>query len=252
MDNFREIIFSGRNLRYFGLVLKKDNSLIDFAENSLELMNIKGSLIGDVISGDRSRKNVEKTLTFKTLPNEITYPEDKYIKLLTDWLNNVGGYYHTFEDSARSGYETEALLKSVGSIKKSFDKCYEISMTFSIRPYWHKKTGLKWVERSFVSSGTLTLINPENFEAFPFITVDSSTTGTDGGFTLYINRKPFAVSSLTSGGIQIDSERMRINPCTYAASNDLPYFVQGENSIVFSGNSAATFNLEIQPRWRVY
>lgn len=251
MVDFREITFAGRNLRTFGLVVKKGADFVSFADDNVDIKDISGSLIGGYISGDRSRKNVEKTYELKTLPYEITYPENKYVKLLTDWINEVRGYYMTFQDSAKAGYQTYAVLKSVNGFKKSYDGCFEISLTFSMRPYWHKISGLEWIEKTFTNGTEIELVNPENFIAYPTITVESSVTGTNGGFTLIVNGTPFVVSS-SDGYVEIDSERQKVYPSQNAAADSYPFFEPGENTIRFQGHSSTTYDLSIQPRWRVY
>lgn len=262
MANFRDIIFNGRSMNSFGFFLKKDISIIDFPETGLESVEIEGAVNGGVLGGNEEFKEVEKTYTFKTIPSKIPYPEEKFIKVFTDWLQSNRDGYKELQDTAKKGYFRKAWLKNVSDFKKSYSGCYEISLTFSFKPIWFSFGGQKPIKKTITGAGLtpieIELTNPEKFKAYPIIKISASDTTVTNGAAILVDDQQTALRiNHFDGDVVINSETKKIDfPLWVNVNNQqtlsgygLPYFKAGENTLIFVGTNGITYDLEIIPQW---
>lgn len=262
MDNFRTIEFNKRNFKSFGFYLKKDVPLYTFPELNYEEATIAGAVNGVDLLGSFSEENIERTYTFKTIPSKIPYSEDKFLKVFLDFVNTSRKGYKKLKDSAKPGYYCSAFLKSVGEIKKEFPGCYEISLTFSCRPYWYKENAEE-VTQLFISPNEqkwIPLNNPERFSAFPYVKIERIYEGseTNNGVMIYDGDTWFEVLSI-DGYIELDCEKknaykgstpqnQRTNILTYP---EYPKLIAGNNTWFFNfKKSNGAYRVTIKPRWR--
>lgn len=261
MANFRDIIFNGRSMNSFGFFLKKDISIIDFPETGLESVEIEGAVNGGVLGGNEEFKEVEKTYTFKTIPSKIPYPEEKFIKVFTDWLQSNRDGYKELQDTAKKGYFHKAWLKNVSDFKKSYSGCYEISLTFSFKPIWFSFEGQKPIETT-ISGGSeqsIIITNPEKFKAYPIIKINvNDTSVTDNGLRISVSGQGSGININHIGAeVVINSETRKVTSTGFLLSPnappvsgyDLPYFKQGQNTILITGKSGFIYEITIIPQW---
>lgn len=252
MDNFRDISFNGRNLQSFGFFLKDDNAFVDFPTRSATTTTIAGSVVGDEISDKGTYGNIERTYTFKSIPQKIPYKsEEKLMKMFIEWVRDHRATYSKLKDTNRKGYFCYAFIKSVGNIIRTAKGYYEGSITFSCRPYWYLESGMNTIKVQATGgiAETVTLINPEANTAYPYIKVSSQSTS---GFTLTVNGKMLTISEIPEY-IEIDSQEKNVFKGNTPKNNlmtgtTFPSLKSGDNTI--SILSIADCVVEITPRWR--
>lgn len=263
MANFRTIEFNGRTFQSFGFFLKKDNDYIDFADLNVETKQVEGSLNGADLSSAVSEENIERIYTFKTIPTKLPYQnEAKFLKVFVDFITGSRNDYKILKDSARKGYYCYAFLKSVSSIKKQFDGCFEISVTFSCRPYWYREISddIELVINNNPNPVSVPVYNPEKFTAYPYIKIqiENPPSGVvNNGMFIQNGTDYFDVIKINDY-IELDSEKKNAYKGTVGQNNfvdllnypEFPKIKPGQNTLIFTTHSNAKYTITIKPRWR--
>lgn len=260
MAKFREIEFNDRSFFDYGFYLKKGTPYIDYPELSYDVEEVEGAANGAELTGSLTAQNIDRTYTFKSIPTKIPHKnESKFLKVFTDFLMTSRDGYKKLKDSTRRGYFCYAFLKSVSSLTKSFDGCFEISVTFSCRPYWYREFEPIQKTMTTSTSRVIKLYNPEVYTAYPYIKVELQEEQATENNGLYINdgTNTFEVFDI-DGYIEIDSEKKNAykgNLPKNSSTNlkDYPNFPKlksGENVLTFTLKSSGTYTITVVPKWR--
>lgn len=260
----REITFNNKSLSEFGFYLKKDIPVIQIAKKEFKTVTIPGSITGDSITTEGTFRNVERKYEFRTIPSKIPYngDEEKFLKLFISWAQNNRDSYYQFFDSAKPGCYCLAVLTDVSDFKRLYKGIFDVTLTFSCQPYWHKNEGAKAITVNQPSSGQFhkILFNPESVTAYPLISVTAPNK--DYGFRLVIANSKYGDSSLTVSSmgeygttLDIDSEIMQTMYNGYpqnelVSGTEYPKLYEGENDIGLFPTDGTGWSMVIYPRWR--
>lgn len=260
MRSFREIIFNERSMLDFGFYLLKGAPIVTIPKRNISTSKIMGSKFGDVLDDEKTYQNVDITYSFRSVPSKVPEAdEDVFLMDFSRWLQKAQGSYIKLYDSARIGYYRRAALIEISDITRNFAKCYDISLTFSIQPYWYSDFGQEPVYFTAPGETTFELNNPEDYISYPYFKIKNDTSNTDG-FALEVNGKSLEVSTCPDY-IEIDSEEGQAfkgkTPKNSLVRGDaLLTFQKGINTIRVSPQdsqgtaTSTTFKIEIVPRWR--
>ena len=272
MANFRDIVFDNKSLNSLGFFLKKETPIINFANKEVELKQVAGAINGEEPDNTSSFRNIEKVYNFKTIPSKIPYEEDKFLKVLTDWLySHYNEEYYKLIDTAKKGYFYKAFLKNVGELKKSYPGCYELTLTFSAKPYMYSIVGANefTAESELGVTAGIELENPEIYNSYPLIKISRTDRYPERIRSCFVNvttyttgepvSKEIVISDLPYPEIIIDSELQNVYYETHALNNlinfgsgaEFPVLLKGKNLITFEPTVASeTYTLTVIPRWR--
>lgn len=202
---------------------------------------LKGSRLGNVI--------VSYTCFFKE--NSITNLASQ-IRRIKAWLYSSKNQYAILTDAYDPAYFRYALLREAVTIDEQLNKLGIFTVTFTCLPYKYSIDGQTELT---AANKTLTVANPESFEALPVIKVTGS-----GAFTLTVSGTgsactvTLANTGSTSRQIIFDSSRMLVyadaalltSLCTF--SSGFPVLKPGSNTVRVTGSGVTA--LSVIPGWR--
>ena len=157
------------------------------------------------------------------------------------------GKYIDFQMYSDPDYTYQVIRQSTGTIARPTysDSYRELTITLSSAPYRYVAPA---PEPATITRSTLTLVNPTNYVAKPYIKIVGS-----GSITLTINGVEYNFTNVT-GSIELDSAMQNvwrvnngvmINENAKMAIGPFPTLKPGNNTLwVSSGNAT------IEPRWR--
>lgn len=249
------ITFNGKSTEELGLISQAVPAY-EFPKKNYKYTHIPGRN-GDLVTDLKSYENIERTYYLACV-----YKPGTNFALnsgaIVDWLMNAKGYCR-LEDSYEPDVYRLATYVNNGSLADIYGQATTLNVTFNCKPQRYLKDGEK--EKSFNTSGGLTLINPTGYESLPLIKF--KPTASEGTITISINGEEIGSvaleSSVQNKTIYIDSE---IQYCYYIENNikkpinriftmsTFPILKSGISTITFSSGSSILFeNVTIIPRW---
>lgn len=257
MADFREIVFNGHSMLDFGFYLKKGAPAITVPKRNVKIVSIPGSIVGDTFVDDGNYPNTNITYSFRSVPSKIpTDNEDILLKELTEWLNKSSSKYVKVYDTIRPGYSRRGILTNISDITKNFEGCYDISLTFSVQPYWYSNLGQEArMYSAFTQENTYPVYNPEKYRSYPYIKI--SNLDTTDGFTITIGSRSLQISQV-NGYVEIDCETGEVYKGNtpknqYVTGNKRLYLAAGSNEIeITPASNTPRYQLELTPRWRCF
>lgn len=228
-------IFDGTRSDTLGLLVS-GTGVFDGPERDVTIVSPAGA--NDLVIDNGRYKNV--VLTY---PCAIKSGLTTVSRNVREWLCARAGGYYRLEDSYNTDEYRLARFKGPLTLAPwSALRGADLSITFDAKPQRYLKTGD--TETTVNAGATVTLTNPTQNEAKPFLHVSPTTSGatvTINGVALQIN---------TTYALDIDAEKRLI----YRSTNKENYasVVVGEFPVLTAGNNtiaAKNCTVKIKPRW---
>ena len=241
--------FNGVSSASFGLHIQS-KQIFDAPVLEQTLQTVPGR-DGDILLKGNRLQNVSVSYTCFFKENNITDLASQ-VRRIKAWLYSSRNQYAILTDSYDPAYFRYALLREAVTIDEQFNKLGLFTVTFTCLPYKYSIDGQTEVS---AANKTLTVANPESFDALPVIKV----TGT-GAFTLTVSGTGYACTvavantGSTSRQIIFDSSRMLVyadaalltSLCTF--SSGFPVLKPGSNTVRVTGSGVTA--LSVTPGWR--
>lgn len=251
----RDIVFNNRALSSFGFLPLVTSTFVDFPNRQAQEKKIDGSVVGSVINDKGSYGNITREFSFRSVPSKVPYEtETEFIKAFIDWSGDHRAQYGKLYDTTRRGYYCNAFIKDISNLTRNFEKCFDVTITFSCQPYWYLEVGQNAITSSGTGTQTITLINPEKYTAYPYIKVKPESSDMQG-FSISANNITMTASK-TGSYLEFDSEIMNVfrgaEPKNYLISGSrFIRFSPGENTLTFVPiDTTINWDIEVIPRWR--
>ena len=241
--------FNGVSSATFGLHIQSKR-IFDAPVPEQTLQSVPGR-DGDIILKGCRLQNVTVSYTCFFKENSVAALTDK-VRRIKAWLYSSRGQYAILTDTYDPAYFRYALLSEAVTIDEQFNKLGIFTVSFSCQPY---KYGFDGQTEVTGTNKTVSVTNPEAFDAFPLIKV----TGTSA-FTLTVSGTGYtctvsvANTGSTSRQIVFDSEKMIVyanaalltSLCTF--SGGFPVLKPGANTVRVTGSGVS--GLTVTPGWR--
>lgn len=240
LSGLQEITFGGHSLSEFGCVILEPPTR-PFPKRRYEKQSIYGRS-GDLVIDGEAYDNIPVTYKIATIPG--LYGDsfiDELLSKLKVWLCSSVDYQKLYDTELPEGFYY-AFCSGISDAVCTFDDMYEFSITFDCKPFFYYDRGQ--ISTTYTQNPVI-LYNPGNVKSDPLMRVHGS-----GSVTCLMGDYQFTLSSVSSGGIYIDSEKQLVYDSSSDRSDDFegdfPKLVTGKNTIRFTGDYIRT---AIIPRW---
>lgn len=259
IDTLDTFYYNGRSLSDIGAVIKqKPKQVFSLPDFNLVEMPFRN---GDEIEDNIRYKNVAFKIPIIALPAFCSLTRSEFSYMLIDWLLSGDRGYKIYRDSYNKGYFRYGIVTNIEPVEEVERGVYETEITISFKPFLYSYVGANPLEFSItdtaISTWMKTLINPENWDSEPIITVKGS-----GKFKVDVITTPSQLGTVTVDatslpGFTIDKQAEDVYTLTGVPCNQfvsglrLPKFMPGRNVVAITRSSGSgTWKVEITPNWR--
>lgn len=199
---------------------------------------------GDLLNPSGRFGNVNVTYTCYVPAKSIQELADK-LTMIKNWLYDEVNRYHDLVDTYDEKFKRRAVFNNKLDIADEARKIGVFTLSFSCMPFRYSLSG----QNVITATDTITITNPFNFAAKPYLKVYGSGEG-----TLVIQNangnKIWQFSDIDEF-LEIDSELMNFYKGTElknstVSGDGFPEFIKGDNVLSFNGGIT---RVEIVPRW---
>lgn len=256
----RDFTYNGVTLSSFGgRILQKPSHTV--ARRNIDRVKIYGQS-GDEIIDNESYDNVDFSLKVCFLPHLTPYSAQELSQRVINWLAPLQNSYYVYRDTYNPGYFTKAVLTNFDEVVRELLTLLTATLKFTRVPFWYSDAGASSVTGAI--NGSVTVTNPENYDAEPIITAMYRGSANYNVFFRFREGNTIIYES-TLGGIWPKQILDGVAKQHYVITNTnerkyidsaLPSNIPAGGSVTYSGTFGTgaspdhSFTIYVTPNWR--
>lgn len=227
------IYYNGKAFSDFSIHTDNSQSF-ESAPRSVETASVPGRS-GDLRFDDNRYANIPQKYNCFIRQGFKRHYQDFIAFLMQD------GEYHKLRDTAHPDvYRMAAVDAAPTYTTGAFNESGQFTVTFNCKPQKYLIAGERATE---ISSGSVTLWNPTNYEAKPLIRVYGNGTVSIGSYLITVANDPFDYIDIDCDVMDCMNGISNANKYVTLSGYEFPVLGKGTTKITVSGTA------EITPRW---
>ena len=217
---------------------------------------------GDEVIDNQSYNNVSFSVKIAFLTYKTAQTANDIARAVINWLAPLQGAYYSYTDSWNTGYFTKARLTNFDEVKRELRTLLTATLKFTRVPFWYSDAGASPVVGAI--NGSVTVTNPENYDAEPIITAMYRGSANYNVFFRFREGNTIIYDSLL-GGIWPKQILDGVAKQHYVITNTnerkyidsaLPSNIPAGGSVTYSGTFGTeaspdhSFTIYVTPNWR--